>query len=97
MTVEGHTDLRGTDKFNQVLSEKRAASVKSALKIDGVDPARIVTVGYSAHRPLDPSVTPEAFAKNRRADFLFVQMKKSTAEKLKADLEVVVKKYQLSE
>jgi outer membrane protein OmpA-like peptidoglycan-associated protein len=50
--VEGHTDSKGSEAYNQTLSEKRALAVKSALTQKGVDPTRIQTVGFGESQPI---------------------------------------------
>ena len=50
--VEGHTDSKGPEAYNQNLSEKRSLAVKSALTQRGVDPARIQTVGFGESQPI---------------------------------------------
>jgi len=50
--VEGHTDSKGSEAYNQILSEKRSLAVKSALTQKGVDPARIQTVGFGESQPI---------------------------------------------
>jgi outer membrane protein OmpA-like peptidoglycan-associated protein len=50
--VEGHTDTKGNEQYNQRLSERRAEAVKGALVQRGVDPARIQTVGYGESQPV---------------------------------------------
>ena len=50
--VEGHTDSKGSQAYNQTLSEKRALAVKSALTQSGVDPTRIQTVGFGESQPI---------------------------------------------
>ncbi|MBC8459354.1 MAG: OmpA family protein [Deltaproteobacteria bacterium] len=50
--VEGHTDSKGPEAYNQTLSEKRSLAVKSALTQRGVDPARIQTVGFGESQPI---------------------------------------------
>lgn len=52
ITVEGHTDTKGTEAYNQALSEKRAQTVKVALIQLGVAPNRIQAVGYGKSRPV---------------------------------------------
>jgi outer membrane protein OmpA-like peptidoglycan-associated protein len=52
--VEGHTDSKGSEAYNQTLSEKRALAVKSALTQRGVDPTRIQTVGFGESQPISP-------------------------------------------
>jgi outer membrane protein OmpA-like peptidoglycan-associated protein len=53
-TIEGHTDNIGGDRYNDDLSTRRAAAMKSALAGDyGVDAARLSTVGHGARRPIE--------------------------------------------
>ena len=53
--VEGHTDSRGSEAYNQGLSERRAEAVKNALVQRGVDPMRIQSVGYGESQPISSS------------------------------------------
>lgn len=50
--VEGHTDSKASEAYNQALSEKRSLAVKSALTQRGVDPTRIQTVGFGESQPI---------------------------------------------
>jgi len=52
LLVTGHTDQIGTDKYNQKLSERRAASVKAYLVSKGVAADRIETVGKGEKEPV---------------------------------------------
>jgi peptidoglycan-associated lipoprotein len=70
VTVEGHCDERGTVDYNLALGDKRARAVKDYLASLGVAGDRMHTVSYGKERPLDPSSTEQAFAKNRRAHFV---------------------------
>ncbi len=65
--VEGHTDSRGSEQYNQILSEKRAATVKSALVQRGVGPGRIQTVGFGESQPVSASD-----AMNRRVNIVII-------------------------
>ncbi|HSU97474.1 MAG TPA: OmpA family protein [Gemmatimonadaceae bacterium] len=69
LRIDGHTDAIGNNVANQILSEKRAAAVKSALvtryKVDG---SRLATGGHGASNPKDRNDTPEGRARNRRVE-----------------------------
>ena len=67
VTIEGHTDERGTREFNLALGERRAAAVKSYLQTLGVSPDRLLTISYGEERPVDPAHDESAYALNRRA------------------------------
>jgi outer membrane protein OmpA-like peptidoglycan-associated protein len=68
--VEGHTDSRGSESSNQLLSEQRAASVRTYLIEHGVDGARLTSVGLGESQPIDEAQNDEAWAKNRRVEFV---------------------------
>jgi outer membrane protein OmpA-like peptidoglycan-associated protein len=70
MTIEGHADVRGTDDYNQALSERRAQGVRAAMVRDGADPDRIDAVGYGRSRPRDPGDDAAAHSRNRRVEFV---------------------------
>lgn len=67
VVLEGHTDDRGSEAYNQQLSEKRAASVAQLL-VDrfGIDQARVSSRGYGESNPLVSNDTAENRATNRR-------------------------------
>ena len=66
-TIEGHTDSRGSDEYNQGLSERRANAVKDKLVSGyGVDASRLDAVGYGEARPVADNSTDEGRAENRR-------------------------------
>ena len=69
-TVEGHCDERGTVAYNIALGERRAESAKAFLVNMGVSAAKMTTISYGKEKPLDPSKTESAYAKNRRAHFV---------------------------
>ncbi len=68
--IEGHCDERGTDEYNLALGERRANAAKAFLVSLGIADARMETISYGEERPLDPGQTEEAWAKNRRAQFV---------------------------
>ena len=63
--VEGHTDATGPERYNQRLSERRAASVVDYLVANGVDSSRVDSRGYGETRPRLPD--PE-HPENRRVE-----------------------------
>lgn len=73
VSIEGHADDRGGTKFNQVLSERRAASVMKFLIEHGVAPARLESHGYGSTRPVTPQRDEESRARNRRVEFRILQ------------------------
>lgn len=71
--VEGNTDERGTNEYNMALGERRAMSAKKYLVNLGVVEQRIDTISYGEERSLVSGQNEEAWAKNRRADFVVVR------------------------
>jgi len=70
ITIEGHTDERGTPEYNLALGERRALSTKNALEALGITADRLKTVSYGKEFPFDPAHDESAFSKNRRAHFV---------------------------
>lgn len=68
--IEGHTDSAGSDDTNQLLSERRAASVEAALVQRGLGPERITTVGYGEARPIAGNETAGGRQQNRRVEIV---------------------------
>lgn len=75
--VEGHTDAKGNDAYNQALSERRAAAVREWLvKNAGQVRTRLETKGYGKSRPVAPNTRadgsddPQGRQKNRRVEIV---------------------------
>ncbi|HEX6899813.1 MAG TPA: OmpA family protein [Thermoanaerobaculia bacterium] len=67
--IEGHTDNKGNDTYNQRLSERRAASVKNWLTEREAIPAdRLATGGAGESRPAADNATDAGRQKNRRVE-----------------------------
>lgn len=64
----GHTDSRGSNEYNQGLSERRANSVAQYLLSKGVVEARIETVGFGETTPIADNGTAEGRSLNRRVE-----------------------------
>jgi outer membrane protein OmpA-like peptidoglycan-associated protein len=77
VAIEGHTDGKGADAYNQTLSEQRAASVKQWLVSNApLDGSNITVRGWGESKPIahntkpDGSDDPEGRAKNRRVEIV---------------------------
>lgn len=74
VTIEGHTDAKGADDYNQTLSEKRAQAVRTWLVAHGAVPAAALTKGWGERRPVAPNAKPDGTddpagrQKNRRVE-----------------------------
>ncbi|SHH00751.1 OmpA family protein [Marivita hallyeonensis] len=69
LEIAGHTDSIGSDQQNQVISERRAASVRTWLLDKGIPSDRMAAVGYGEARPIVSNDTPQNRARNRRIEF----------------------------
>lgn len=66
--VEGHTDSKGTDAYNQNLSERRAIAVRDYLIAGGISPRRITAEGLGESMPVASNNTDDGRAQNRRVE-----------------------------
>lgn len=66
--IGGHTDDRGSDAYNQTLSEQRAQSVQAYLAGQGVAAERLSAVGYGESQPVAGNDTDEGRERNRRVE-----------------------------
>jgi OOP family OmpA-OmpF porin len=73
VSVDGHTDARGTDAYNDRLSERRAAAVVDRLVRLGVERSRLEPQGYGESRPVATNETEEGRAQNRRVELNVVR------------------------
>ncbi len=69
ITIEGHTDARGTEDYNFTLGAKRAMKVKEFLNAYGIEGKRMESVSYGKEAPKAQGETEEAYSQNRRANF----------------------------
>lgn len=67
VTIEGHTDERGTREYNLSLGERRAQAVKNVLIAAGIPASRLSTISYGKERPEVPHSDERSYAENRRA------------------------------
>lgn len=71
ITVEGHTDEKGTPEYNIALGERRANAVKIYLQSKGVNGEQISIVSYGKEKPAVLGNDESAYAKNRRAILVY--------------------------
>lgn len=71
--IEGHCDERGSAEYNLALGERRAKSALQYLLTLGVPAKRLSTISYGKERPAVQGSNEEAWAKNRRAEFVIVK------------------------
>ena len=76
ISIEGHTDSKGSDKYNQALSERRAAAVKEYLLKHGEIDSRkdtIMTKGFGESKPIADNATEKGRFENRRVEILVLE------------------------
>jgi peptidoglycan-associated lipoprotein len=70
--IEGHCDERGTVEYNLALGEKRAQAAKEYLVKLGVSAGRVETISYGKEKPVAFGTNEDAWAKNRRDEFMVI-------------------------
>ena len=70
ITIEGHSDERGTAEYNLALGNRRATAARTYLISLGIPADRLRTVSYGKEFPFDPTHTESGWSKNRRAHFV---------------------------
>ncbi|MFZ9595419.1 MAG: OmpA family protein [Bdellovibrionia bacterium] len=68
--IEGHCDQRGGVQYNIALGEKRAKVSLKYLKGLGISDDRLSIISLGKEKPVDPSTSEEAYARNRRDNFV---------------------------
>lgn len=71
ITLEGHADERGTREYNIALGERRANAVQRMLTLQGASAGQIRVVSYGEERPAALGHDEDAWALNRRAEFIY--------------------------
>ena len=80
--IQGHTDSKGSETYNQDLSKQRARAVSFYLTDKGVSSNRLTVKGFGESVPKYGNDTENGRAQNRRVEFLI-----TANEKMKADAE----------
>lgn len=72
--VNGHTDSRGEDALNLVLSQNRANAVQAYLIAKGISAGRIINaVGFGETSPISDNDSEEGMQENRRSEIVVVE------------------------
>jgi OmpA-OmpF porin, OOP family len=71
--VEGHTDTRGSERYNLRLSQARAESVRDYLVRAGIDGSRMIPKGYGFSVPIADNRTAAGREQNRRVEFVIIR------------------------
>ncbi|GET34502.1 cell envelope biogenesis protein OmpA [Prolixibacter bellariivorans] len=81
--VQGHTDSRGSEAYNQTLSEQRAGAVSGYLTAQGIAYDRITRKGFGETMPKYSNADADGRMQNRRVEFLITANEKMKAEAAK--------------
>ena len=68
IVVAGYTDSKGTEAYNQKLSEQRAKAVASYLTSKGITAIRFETIGFGEKNPIADNSTEQGRSQNRRVE-----------------------------
>jgi peptidoglycan-associated lipoprotein len=71
ITLEGHADERGTREYNIALGERRANAVQRMMTLQGASASQVRVVSYGEERPAALGHDEDAWALNRRAEFIY--------------------------
>lgn len=71
IVLEGHADERGTREYNLGLGERRAKAVQQVMSLLGVGRDQIELVSYGEERPAVMGHNEDAWALNRRVEFIY--------------------------
>ncbi len=71
VTLQGHTDERGSREYNIALGQKRADAVKRVMTLMGVQEVVIETVSYGKEKPKREGHDEASWAENRRVDIVY--------------------------
>ncbi len=71
VTLEGHTDERGTRGYNLALGDRRANAVQRFLVAEGVPAERLSRLSYGEERPAQAGGSERAWSLNRRVELVY--------------------------
>lgn len=79
--IEGNADDSGSDEYNMVLSQRRAAIVNRYLTERGIDGSRLQIVSFGEEKPVCTSREESCRSKNRRDEFIVTSGLESLASR----------------
>jgi peptidoglycan-associated lipoprotein len=72
ITLQGHTDERGSREYNIALGQKRADAVKKLMQLLGATEMQIETVSFGKEKPKTDGHDESSWAQNRRVEIFYV-------------------------
>jgi len=73
VTLEGHSDERGSREYNLALGERRALALRRQLVLLGATAGQVKTVSYGEERPVAEGHDEQSYSQNRRAEIVYQQ------------------------
>jgi peptidoglycan-associated lipoprotein len=71
LSLEGHTDERGSREYNLALGERRAQAVKEQMMVLGAAASQLRTISYGEERPVAEGHDEAAWSQNRRVELVY--------------------------
>jgi len=71
LSLEGHTDERGSREYNLALGERRSQAVKNQMTVLGATPEQIRTISYGEERPVAEGHEEASWSQNRRVELVY--------------------------
>lgn len=71
VTLEGHTDERGTREYNLALGDQRAEAVRRFLAAEGVKADQMAKLSFGEEKPADPGHGEQSWVSNRRVEIAY--------------------------
>lgn len=80
IAIHGHTDSRGSDRYNEILSDHRSRAVHDYLLNQNIDYTRLEFKGFGEVKPVDTNDSDEGRQNNRRVEFVVLEMNEENVE-----------------
>ena len=71
VTLEGHTDPRGSREYNIALGERRGESVRRSMQLQGVEPQQLEVISYGEERLAREGDSESAWRDDRRVVIVY--------------------------